>query len=330
MFTGVIGFSAIVILYLNQPLSFPSKPYNPVLSKFLTGFPTVIAHRGGSLENRENSLSAIQTSLQLDIAAIHMDVRKTKDGKFILAADESLQRITGQNKLISETYYEDISPFLNKINSEFGGSFYKDNVHQESPPLLSDIIDIFNGSTKIVFMDFHEEDITEAKKVLSMLEENGLLNQTIFKTKCDFSIIRKNFPNVNLVSGNDYTYQKYQEFLDGSLNERTTPFIADLFLTTFDFLTLRKSSMSVKNKLINREGLLPVTLSEFVFELRELKGEVKILNKVLKEKGIPIVYWLANNVIDFKEAIILGADAIMTGKPAEMREVRARKKKTFN
>ena len=60
----------------------------------------LFAHRGGSIENPENTLQAFKSCKGKDIA-IETDVRSTKDGQIIVAHDDDLSRITGKDVKVS-------------------------------------------------------------------------------------------------------------------------------------------------------------------------------------------------------------------------------------
>lgn len=53
-----------------------------------------MSHRGGVREVIENTTQGVQLALDKKIG-LEMDIRKTKDGKFVLCHDGFLHRITG-------------------------------------------------------------------------------------------------------------------------------------------------------------------------------------------------------------------------------------------
>ena len=54
--------------------------------------PFAIAHRGGALENPENTLAAFQDAIKLGYKVIETDLRVTRDGVLTIHHDETLQR----------------------------------------------------------------------------------------------------------------------------------------------------------------------------------------------------------------------------------------------
>jgi len=63
----------------------------------------IIAHRGASAYARENTLEAFAKAIELKAQMIEFDVRRTKDGKFMIFHDE---KIKGKN--ISELEYREV------------------------------------------------------------------------------------------------------------------------------------------------------------------------------------------------------------------------------
>ena len=71
--------------------------------------PLVIAHRGASSIGPENSLASYQLAWMQEADGIEVDLRKTKDGIFICAHDNNLNRVSGSEKNISEAKFKDLS-----------------------------------------------------------------------------------------------------------------------------------------------------------------------------------------------------------------------------
>lgn len=68
----------------------------------------VIAHRGESLFHIENSLEAIQESIDQEIKMIEIDVVLTKDNEVIVYHDLNLERLTGDTRDVSDVTLEEI------------------------------------------------------------------------------------------------------------------------------------------------------------------------------------------------------------------------------
>jgi len=62
----------------------------------------VIAHRGASGEEIENTSEAFYRALLQGADALEMDVRRTKDGDLILFHDETLERLAGRTDRVEE------------------------------------------------------------------------------------------------------------------------------------------------------------------------------------------------------------------------------------
>jgi len=56
--------------------------------------PAVVAHRGASADAPENTLSALLEAVRLGADVVEFDVRRTRDGAFVLCHDAGLERTT--------------------------------------------------------------------------------------------------------------------------------------------------------------------------------------------------------------------------------------------
>ena len=66
----------------------------------------MIAHRGLSGMKLENTVDAFEEAGQRSYYGIETDVHVTKDGKYVIVHDDSLERIAGLDIVVEETEYE--------------------------------------------------------------------------------------------------------------------------------------------------------------------------------------------------------------------------------
>ena len=106
------------------PTPTPEEPKD--FQKPLDGTTCYILHRGDQTVAPENSMPAFEAAGRGGAEYVETDIRETKDGVLVLSHDDSLQRMCGENKLISELTYEEVKqyPIINGTNA----SQYPDNV----------------------------------------------------------------------------------------------------------------------------------------------------------------------------------------------------------
>ena len=94
--------------------------------KPLDGVTHYILHRGDQTAAPENSMSAFEAAGRSGAEYVETDVRETVDGVLVVSHDDSLQRMCGEDKRISELTYEEVKqyPIINGTNA----SQYPDNV----------------------------------------------------------------------------------------------------------------------------------------------------------------------------------------------------------
>jgi glycerophosphoryl diester phosphodiesterase len=70
--------------------------------------PWNIAHRGGSALAPENTLAAFDRAARLGVAALEIDVRRTRDGAVVVFHDEDTARLTGRAGTIEARTLEEV------------------------------------------------------------------------------------------------------------------------------------------------------------------------------------------------------------------------------
>lgn len=72
--------------------------------------PIAVAHRGGSLENEENTLPAFAHAVALGYRHVETDVHLTADGEIVIHHDPTLQRMMGDPRAIAALTWPQIRP----------------------------------------------------------------------------------------------------------------------------------------------------------------------------------------------------------------------------
>lgn len=139
-----------------------------------------IAHRGYSSVAPENSEAAFRQAIANDFWGVECDVRKTKDGKFVIHHDDSILKDYGENKLISQTNLEDLQKL--RIISGYGVDIYGD----EKMLTLQDFMNIVSADKDInIFIelkDYYTKD--EIREVLDIIDAYHISDRiTIISSK---------------------------------------------------------------------------------------------------------------------------------------------------
>lgn len=134
----------------------------------------VTAHRGASVSNPENTMSAFKGAKELGADWIELDVQQTKDGEIIVIHDTNFKRTTGVDKNTWELTYEEVQ----KLDA---GSFFDNSFKGEKIPLLSEVIDFAKENNIKLNIELkptgHETDFE--KNVVDIIEEKDFKNDCV-------------------------------------------------------------------------------------------------------------------------------------------------------
>lgn len=129
--------------------------------------PLLMAHRGGFAETEENTLKAYNNAIDRGIDIIECDPKLTKDGKWIIMHDETLDRTTTGVGKVADLTFEQIQNLRTK-----GG---------EPIPAFEQVLDLAKNREAIVFIDLHlpPPDIAAFFKIV---DGYGLAERVIVNT----------------------------------------------------------------------------------------------------------------------------------------------------
>ena len=79
----------------------------------------IMAHRGGSWEQPENTFQAFKYALKNGAQFLETDVCMTKDGVIAVCHDQSLSRLCGVESFVKETNFANLPKFKREMPMHF-------------------------------------------------------------------------------------------------------------------------------------------------------------------------------------------------------------------
>ncbi len=123
----------------------------------------VVAHRGASGYEPENTLRAVRRALEMGVDAVEVDVRLSRDGVPVVIHDETVDRTTSGRGRVREMTAEE----LRGLDAGAG----------ERVPLLEEVLDEVRGRA-VLFLELKEREAAEPS--LELVRGRGMLDQVLF------------------------------------------------------------------------------------------------------------------------------------------------------
>ncbi|MFW8591268.1 glycerophosphodiester phosphodiesterase family protein [Glaciecola sp. 2405UD65-10] len=141
----------------------------------------VVAHRAAFMEDGriilpENSLPAIQYAIDLGVDMVELDVRATKDGRFVILHDSTVDRTTNGTGKIADLTYEEVQQL--RLIDEVTG-----DVTEHIIPSLEEVYTLIHG--KIMVNLDPKLDLEALGETLTIANDMGVLSHIILKGKSD-------------------------------------------------------------------------------------------------------------------------------------------------
>jgi glycerophosphoryl diester phosphodiesterase len=135
----------------------------------------MIAHRGVSGLERENTCAAFVVAGTRSYYGIETDVHLTADGKYCICHDDDLKRVAGVDVSIEQSTYAEISAVT---LTDTDGSFRRSDL---VAPLLQDYIAVCRKYDKVAVLELKNPLSKEhIANIVSIIKDMGWLNKTTF------------------------------------------------------------------------------------------------------------------------------------------------------
>ena len=243
----------------------------------------IVAHRGDSAYFPENTLPAFKSAAELGVDCIETDVHLTSDGQCIIWHDDTLEKLTDDNGLISDKSYEEL------LTLNAGNMFSRDN-----------------GRT----FPFRGKDVTiatldEVLKALPHMRFNVDLKDDNIELVKEFSrVVRKNKAQ-NRVLGASF---------HNSIIKKLRIMIPEI-ATSFSRAEMRIIVILDKIGILGFHGKFHGDAAQ----VPEYDNKTKIITKSfiynLHRKGVMVHVWTVNEKSDMLRFYNMGVDAVITDNP---------------
>jgi glycerophosphoryl diester phosphodiesterase len=309
---GLLYASAFLVLFFYPQLLHKPPPYK-VCQRMLQGNNVkIVPHRGGLFENYENSLKAFAHCKNMGAFGVELDVHRTKDGLMVVCHDDHLNRITGQKELVSELNYTEIGPYLDEISPVYtDATFKKVNVEKERPPLFEEVLKLLKDSDVLVNVDVKSNKPEDIADTCRLIVKHGFQDKAIVGCKNE-ARCKQVMHSIGIDLPVFFNVREVLKILIGIMF-LTLPFLsfkADHMAITGIFESM-KSDSNTGSSILVRFGVKFSALFTPVMPL---------VNWHMNRRGIPVSYWTLNTEKDFRTAIWLGTNAIMTDRPTLLRK----------
>ena len=180
------GVTATVYRYADTP---SNTKFNEILSTFhnANGRLMSMGHRADLQNYPENSIPAIQSCIDAGVDILELDVRRTKDGKYVLMHDETVDRTTsGSGRVDSMTLAEIQALYLREGTGGTGAALTEHHPvsFEEALALCSNriMIDLDKDPN-----NFTSTDIDYFSEIYALLEKHDCVKSTMYKSSADFT-----------------------------------------------------------------------------------------------------------------------------------------------
>ncbi len=285
--------------------------------------PLIAAHRGGAINNPENTMLAFREAvLTIGVDIIESDLYLTKDGYLVYNHDDYIDETCNVNGDISlqevkelckdETKRHYISDMTLAELEQYNFGYYFED--KQGNRIYKDETDIAGKGLQIATVDKLFEEFYESNPDLMFIVEIKNEGEKGFKACEILNNTLNKYPNYKeqMVIGTfhdeieEELKTKYPDLLRGAPTGTAAKFILTQFLGVNLFDNSHFACLQI-----------PMSYDLGI----ELELDKKTIIDRAHRRNIAVQYWTINNADEMRELIELGCDCIMTDDPILLKSV---------
>ena len=243
----------------------------------------IVAHRGDSANFPENTLPAFKSAAELGVDCIETDVHLTRDGVCVIWHDDTLERVTADDGLVSDKTYKEL------MSVDAGTRFTMDEgktfPFRGKGVTVATLDEVLKGNPYMRFnVDLKDDNIELIKEFAKVVRKNNAQDRVLgasFHHRI-IKILRKIIPEI---------------------------------ASSFSETEMRKIVI------LNKIGMLKFhgNFNADAAQVPEYDNKTKIITKSfiknLHKKGVKVHVWTVNKKSEMLRFYNMGVDAIITDNP---------------
>ena len=218
--------TALVVLLEGVYFAFLVINHDTTLSH-LAADTEITAHRGGAWKAPENTISALQYTIDSGADYAEIDVQETKDGKLILLHDDSFKRTAGVKKNVWDMTLKQVE----KLDA--GASFHK-KFRGEKIPEFTEVLKFCKGRLDLnIEIKYNGKNKGIVNKVVRAIKENHFEEHCVV-TSMNYQFlkqIKKIAPEIRTGYIMTMTYGNIQEMEDADFFSVKHTYVNEQFVT---------------------------------------------------------------------------------------------------
>lgn len=243
----------------------------------------IVAHRGDSAYFPENTLPAFRSAAKLGVDCIETDVHLTRDGVCVIWHDDTLERLTADDGLVSDKTYKEL--IIIDTGTRFTMDDGKTFPFRGKGVTIATLDEVLKENPYMRFnVDLKDDNIELIEEFAKVVRKNNAQNR----------VLGASFHN-NIIKS----------------IRKIIPEIA----SSFSEAEMRKIVILNKIGLLRFHG----NFSADAAQVPEYDNKTKIITKSfirnLHKKGVKVHVWTVNKKSEMQRLFNMGVDAVITDDP---------------